>query len=177
MPGPRGGAAARVRAMSEELAPGNVDFAEAMLTLAWHDSGASFNLPAFKYDNRSKFLRPIDPRTNKIRGRVSAWGLFQWQDGWAQKYTGWDHAYQMTEADQVRECIKVYWSKVQEMGGDPRAAFLAHVSPAAFYEQRDLSQAMNLGSIGDGSNFSPTTRERVEIYTAAWRKRLAGPTV
>lgn len=106
------------------------DFETAMVTLAWHESGARLALPAWSYDNRSKADRP------EGRPRVSSWGVFQWIDSLTKHFHGLDHSWQMKISDEVEKSVGVYAEKAMQFGGDPRAVFVWHVSPSALKAQK-----------------------------------------
>ena len=115
----------RAATAAEGLGP---KFTAAMEALAMYESGARYNMPAWTYDNRPKAERPPG------KGRVSAWGVFQWQDAHAERYFSLDHAWQMNHAQQTAGAVMVYADKLRSAGtSDVRWVFLWHVSPGAYY--------------------------------------------
>ena len=114
--------AIRAAALAQNLGP---EFAEVMLSMARHESGGRFGMPAWKYDNRPEKERP------KGQCRISAWGVFQWQDSWAIKAWGSPlKSYMMTEHDEGARAVEYYARFVRASPGqDPFVAWILHSSP------------------------------------------------
>lgn len=108
---------------------------DALIVLGRNESGLMLGRPADLFDVRPPAER--GPGNNRGRGRISAYGLFQWNTGAWQGFTGRsEEAYEVSTADEVALPVKVYtklWREVLANGGDERTAscgiFLWHRRP------------------------------------------------
>ncbi len=116
--GPRRGALKAVTEAAHAQQLG-LEFVAMMRGLAVSESGARYNKPANIWNGRT----------------ITAWGVFQWQDGHADTYFGLDHAWQMTEDQQTWKAVEIYADKIRGFPGHPlEAALLWHQTPKWYRE-------------------------------------------
>jgi hypothetical protein len=133
-PGARGSAGALILAAAHEHATNNnlgEDFVTAMYTLGKNETALRLGLPAGAYYN------PPGDR------RISAWGVFQWQDRHVKKYFGLQYAWQMSYDQEIRGSLPIYVDKFQKfaaLGNGPQGIFMWHAAV------REYNRLLKLGT-------------------------------
>jgi hypothetical protein len=96
------------------------DFAACMWFLGWNEANMKLGLPARNYNN------PPGKR------RISAWGVFQWQDRHVKKYFNLQYAWQMTIAQETAGVMPIYAEKFRKytdaFGNGPLGILSWHAS-------------------------------------------------
>ena len=142
-------------------------FPEMMKALAMNESGGRFALPAWTYDTRPKSQRPPG------KSYISAWGVYQWQNAHVKHNFGKANAYQMTPEEEIDGTVARYANRVKNLGSDPAAGLLWHISPAAYKKAGELyaagtplREALHAGAASRGKHWAKVFNG----YLKKWQK-------